>query len=103
MLVLTRRPGQALLIGDDVEIYIAEVKGDVVRLSIRAPREVSILRREVRDAIQRENQQAAEADTEFLTVLAQISPTENPATPAPSKHATATPVNVRTVESNICN
>jgi carbon storage regulator len=69
MLVLTRRPGQALLIGDSIEIYVAEIRGDVVRLSIKAPRDVSILRREVLDAIQQENTEAATAEPALLEHL----------------------------------
>ncbi len=78
MLVLTRKPGQALLIGDTIEIYVAEIRGDVVRLSIKAPREVSILRREVLDAIRQENAAAAAADPAlFETFTLEIPTPEN--------------------------
>jgi carbon storage regulator len=46
MLVLTRRPGQSIRIGEDVEITVVEVRGDQVRLAIAAPREVAVLRLE---------------------------------------------------------
>ena len=54
MLVLSRQRDESIMIGDDVEITIVDVKGDRVRLGITAPREVSVHRREIYDAIQRE-------------------------------------------------
>jgi carbon storage regulator len=73
MLVLTRRPGQAIKIGEDIEIYIVEVRGDQVRLSIEAPRDVAILRREVLDDIQRANREAATADVDALEALTNLT------------------------------
>jgi carbon storage regulator len=49
MLVLTRKQGQAIFIGEDIEVVVLEVRGDQVRLGIRAPRDVSVVRREIRD------------------------------------------------------
>jgi carbon storage regulator len=54
MLVLSRQKDESIMIGDDVEITIVEIRGDRVRLGITAPREVSVHRREIYDAIQRE-------------------------------------------------
>ena len=54
MLVLSRHVDESLIIGDDVEIVVVEIRGDKVRLGVQAPREVSVHRREVYDAIQRE-------------------------------------------------
>lgn len=54
MLVLSRQRDESIMIGDDVEITIVDVRGDKVRLGITAPREVSVHRREVYDAIQKE-------------------------------------------------
>lgn len=54
MLVLSRHVDESLIIGDDVEIVVVEIRGDKVRLGVKAPREVSVHRREVYDAIQRE-------------------------------------------------
>ena len=48
MLILTRRPGETLCIGDDVEITVISFKGNQVRIGITAPKEVSVDRREVR-------------------------------------------------------
>jgi len=56
MLVLSRQKDESIVIGDDIEITIVDVRGDKVRLGINAPREVSVHRREIYDAIQREKQ-----------------------------------------------
>ena len=55
MLVLTRKPGQSIMIGDGVEVQVLSVAGEKVRLGITAPRDVSIFRNEVYDRIEREN------------------------------------------------
>lgn len=52
MLVLTRRVTQSIMIGDDVEVVVTEVKGDKVRLGIVAPPHVAVHRREVYEKIQ---------------------------------------------------
>ena len=54
MLVLSRQKDESIVIGDDVEITIVDVRGDKVRLGINAPKEISVHRREVYDAIQKE-------------------------------------------------
>lgn len=55
MLVLTRRPNQSIIIGDDIEVTVVEVNGEQVRLGITAPREVPIFRREIALEIQGDN------------------------------------------------
>ncbi len=59
MLVLSRQREQSIMIGDDIDITVVDIRGDKVRLGIRAPRNVSVHRKEVFDAIQAENRQAA--------------------------------------------
>lgn len=54
MLVLSRQKDESIMIGDDVEITIVDVRGDKVRLGITAPRSISVHRKEVYEAIQRE-------------------------------------------------
>ena len=54
MLVLIRQKDESIMIGDDVEITIIDVRGDKVRLGITAPKNVSVHRREIYDAIKRE-------------------------------------------------
>lgn len=51
MLVLSRKKYESILVGDEVEIFIVEIRGDKVRLGIEAPKEVPVHRREVYDAI----------------------------------------------------
>jgi carbon storage regulator len=60
MLVLSRQRDESIIIGDNIVITVVDVRGDKVRLGIEAPREVSVHRREVYEAIQRENQQASQ-------------------------------------------
>ncbi len=59
MLALTRKPGDKIFIGDNIVITVVDIKGDSVRLSFDAPREVRIYRGELYEAIAAENKQAA--------------------------------------------
>lgn len=52
MLVLTRKIGQSIVIGDDVEVVVLEVRGEQVRIGIRAPKNVSVHRKEIYEQIQ---------------------------------------------------
>jgi carbon storage regulator len=60
MLVLSRQKDESIIIGDDVEVTIVDVRGDKVRLGITAPKEITVHRKEVYEAIQREKKAAAE-------------------------------------------
>jgi len=60
MLVLSRQRDESIMIGDNVEIIIVDVRGDKVRLGITAPKEIPVHRREIYDAIQREKKQKKE-------------------------------------------
>ena len=64
MLVLTRKPGQSIMIGDGVEVQVLSVAGEKVRLGITAPRDVSIFRHEVYDRIERESAPSSGKDDE---------------------------------------
>ena len=59
MLVLSRQRDETIMIGDNVEITVVDIRGDKVRLGITAPREVQVHRKEVYDAIKRENAAAS--------------------------------------------
>ena len=58
MLVLTRKPGQSILIGDGIEVQVLSVSGEKVRLGITAPRDVTIFRDEVLERIERDRKAA---------------------------------------------
>ena len=59
MLVLSRQRDESIIIGDNVQITVVDIRGDKVRLGIVAPAEIPVHRKEVYDAIQRENRKAA--------------------------------------------
>lgn len=59
MLALSRKKGEALIINNDVELTVLEVKGEQVKLGINAPKDVSIYRKEVYDQIQEANKEAS--------------------------------------------
>jgi len=54
MLVLSRKKDQSIIINDQIRVIVVEIRGDKVRLGIEAPKDVSVHRREVYDAIQRQ-------------------------------------------------
>jgi len=60
MLVLSRHRDESIMIGDNVVVTIVDIRGDKVRLGIDAPSEIPVHRREVYEAIQRENRQASQ-------------------------------------------
>ena len=87
MLVLSRQKDQTIMIGDLIEITVVEVRGDKVRLGINAPVSIPVHRKEVYQAIQRENQEAARATVEDITALQRSigRPTEPPAQPVAAR------------------
>lgn len=60
MLVLTRRPGESITIGDDIIVTVISASGGQVRLGITAPRSVQVLREEIYKAMREENREAAQ-------------------------------------------
>lgn len=60
MLVLTRKPGETLMLGEDIEVKIVSVDGDQVKIGIEAPKSLKIYRSEIYEAIQNENKAALE-------------------------------------------
>ena len=66
MLVLSRKVGETIWIGEDVELVISEVKGDQVRIGIRAPRNVEVVRGELRKDISNSNTEAVIKSLDLL-------------------------------------
>ena len=60
MLVLSRQRDETIMIGDEIEITVVDIRGDKVRLGITAPTRIAVHRKEVYEAIKRENEQAAQ-------------------------------------------
>lgn len=54
MLVLSRNEGEEIMIGDDIRIYVADIRGDKVRIGVTAPHDVAVHRKEAWEAIRRE-------------------------------------------------
>lgn len=61
MLVLSRQRDETIMIGDEVQVTVVDIRGEKVRLGISAPAHIPVHRKEVYEAIQRENQAAAQA------------------------------------------
>ncbi len=72
MLVLTRKPDQSIMIGNDIEITVLEVRGEQVRIGIRAPRSVSVHRKEVFEQIRLENEKATETPADALPDMSEM-------------------------------
>ncbi|MCP4590818.1 MAG: carbon storage regulator CsrA [bacterium] len=66
MLVLSRTRDETIMIGDDIEITVVDVRGDKVRLGINAPTHIAVHRKEVYDAIQRENRLASQVQPDQI-------------------------------------
>ncbi|PCI29785.1 MAG: carbon storage regulator [SAR324 cluster bacterium] len=72
MLILTRKVGESITIGDDIKIQVLEVKGKQVRLGIQAPKKYSIHREEIYQRIQEENKLAAQQSPLKLSSFSEI-------------------------------
>jgi carbon storage regulator len=79
MLVLTRRAGESVMIGDNVTITVLEARGDVIRLGIQAPRDVQVHREEVYRELQAANRAAASPTEDAVQAVTQMlrSPEES--------------------------
>jgi carbon storage regulator len=62
MLVLARRLNESIMIGDDIEVVVIDIKGDQVKLGIKAPRKVTVHRKEIYQEIKQENIAAISSD-----------------------------------------
>ncbi len=69
MLILSRKINESIIIGDDIELSIVDVKGDQVKIGIVAPKNVKVFRKEVYQAIQDENRAAAMSSADIIPSL----------------------------------
>ena len=79
MLILARKPNESIIIGDQIEISVIDIKGDQVKIGITAPKSIKVYREEVYRAIQRENIEAAKAKPEVLPTLDNLIPKQESA------------------------
>jgi carbon storage regulator len=69
LLILTRRVGESIVVGDDIVLTVFEVRGDAVRIGIEAPRSVKVNRKEIYEEIQRANAQAVSSSDDAVDAL----------------------------------
>lgn len=69
MLVLSRKINQSIVIGDNIEIMLVDIRGDQIKLGINAPRDVKIFRKEVYEEIESQNLEASKTNPEQLNIL----------------------------------
>jgi carbon storage regulator len=73
VLIITRKPGEKIMLGDEIVVHVMEIVGNSVRVGIEAPRSIPVYREEIWDAVRAENRAAAEAAPDTL--------------PRPSRHS----------------
>ena len=72
MLILTRKIGETIAIGDEVKIQVIDIKGRQVRLGIQAPMDMTVHREEIYQRIQEQNRQAADMTPDDLSAVDQL-------------------------------
>lgn len=88
MLVLARKVGQQIIIGDNIEVTVLEVRGEQVRLGINAPRTIAVHRSELLKQVAEQNLLSASSDSEVIAsvgeaIAEKATPPQPPADPAP--------------------
>lgn len=69
MLVVTRKKGESILIGDDIEVTINKIEDGSVKIAISAPKDITILRKEVYEKVKEENKEAINKDIDILNLF----------------------------------
>ena len=95
MLVLSRQRDETIMIGDEIELTVVDIRGDKVRIGIKAPSSIAVHRKEVYEAIKLENEQAAQLGEGDLTP---VRPGRG-ARPSAASQAAATRVGEKTRDS----
>ena len=72
MLILTRKQGESVAIGDDIRVTVVEIQGKQVKLGVMAPREIAVHRQEIYEKIQQENILASQVSEEDLSGLKDV-------------------------------
>ena len=72
MLVLSRKEGEGLLLGDDIEIKVTEISKGVIKLGIKAPKDLLVLRSELAEQIKKINKDASHADEKSIELLSKV-------------------------------
>lgn len=68
MLILTRKKGQSIIINNNIEVVISAIDGDQVKIGIKAPEEINILRKEVYDDVQQSNKKAIQSKIDIAAL-----------------------------------
>lgn len=66
MLIITRKKGESLMIGDDIEITINKIDDNSIKIGIKAPKDITILRKELYEQVENENKEAINVDVDML-------------------------------------
>ena len=72
MLILARKINESIMIGDQIEISVVDIRGDQVKIGIKAPQKIKVYRQEVYEAIQKENIAAVETNPKSLPILDEL-------------------------------
>ena len=78
MLIITRRPGEKIMVGDEVVVEVIEVSGSSVRIGIAAPKSIPVYREEIWTAVRAENAAAAASEVEQLNTDLPSPPKQSP-------------------------
>lgn len=81
MLILSRKKNESIIIGDDIEIMVTDVRGENVKLGVNAPRHISVHRKEIYESIKAENISASETNTSHLATLSELLRKRKPRRP----------------------
>lgn len=72
MLIITRKKGESIMIGEDIELIISKIDDGSVKIGIKAPKDVSILRKELYEEIEKENKEATKIDISVLSKIKKV-------------------------------